>query len=59
MKYITLLMLFIFLSASPLAQAQDVRYRVELLVLMHLNHGEPPERADWLADYSAAVDLLA
>lgn len=59
MNYMTLLMLFILLSASPVLQAQDVRYRVELLVLMHLDHGEPPERADWLADYSAAVDLLA
>lgn len=59
MNYMTLLMLFILLSASPVLQAQDIRYRVELLVLMHLDHGEPPERADWLADYSAAVDLLA
>ena len=59
MKYITFLMLFILMYASPALQAQDVRYRVELLVMLHLNHGETPERADWLADYTAAVDLLA
>ena len=59
MKYITFLMLFILMCASPALQAQDMRYRVELLVMLHLDHGEPPEQADWLADYSAAVDLLA
>lgn len=59
MKYVTLLMFFILFSASTALQAQDLRYRVELLVLLHLDHGEPPDRADWLTDYSAAIDLLA
>ena len=59
MKYVTLLMFFILFSASSALQAQDLRYRVELLVLLHLDHGEPPDRADWLTDYSAAIDLLA
>ena len=59
MKYVTLLMLIILLAPSSDLQAQDVRYRVELLVLLHLNHGETPEQADWLADYTTAIDLLA
>lgn len=59
MSYKSFLILFVLILASPGLAAQDVRYRVELLVFTHLDHAEPLERADWLADYSAAIDLLA
>jgi hypothetical protein len=44
--------------SSPALWAQDTRYRVELLVLMHLGHTETPEEAPWAVDYSTALDLL-
>jgi len=67
MRYLAYLILnIIWLAASP-AGAQtnaapgatdEPRYRVELIVLMHLDHGEEARRMRWLEDYSAALDLL-
>ena len=65
MRYSVFLILFITcLAASPLAaQApappDEPRYRVELIVLMHLDHGAEADRMRWLEDYSSALDLLA
>ena len=39
--------------------AQDTRYRVELILLTHLNHDQPPIEALQLNDYSAALDFLS
>jgi len=53
----------IFLSLSVLvyepALAQDMRYRVEILVLTHLSHDEEPQELLRLEDYSAALDFLS
>jgi hypothetical protein len=53
----------IFLSLSVLvyepALAQDLRYRVEILVLTHLSHDEEPQELLRLEDYSAALDFLS
>ena len=38
--------------------AQDTRYRVELLVLTHLNHDQQPRELKHLEDYSPATDFL-
>ena len=39
--------------------AQDDRYRVELLVLTHLNQPAAPHGSAWLKDYSSALDFLS
>lgn len=51
--FILSLMLF---SAS--AAAQQTRYRVELIVLTHLNSVEEPRETGQLPDYSTALDFL-
>jgi len=43
-------------SIQP-THAQDARYRVELLLLRHLNGAEEAEPQQSLTDYSAALDL--
>jgi hypothetical protein len=59
MSYITKLIYFsiIVLYAAPVL-AQDTRYRVELLVLTHLNHTEEAAESDVISDYSTAIDFL-
>jgi len=59
MYYVTKLIYFIILvlCANPLL-AQDTRYRVELLVLTHLNHGEEAADSNEISDYSSAIDFL-
>jgi hypothetical protein len=65
MRYIVFLIIFLVetLAVTP-AVAQtgtppsEPRYRVELIVLMHLEHGEEARRMRWLEDYSVALDLL-
>jgi len=59
MSYVTKLICFIILvlCTNPLL-AQDTRYRVELLVLTHLNHGEEAADSNDISDYSAAIDFL-
>lgn len=59
MRYCIYLICFIFLVLSDPARAQDDRYRVELIVLLHLNHTETAEEQRWLKDYSDALDFLA
>lgn len=59
MRYINNLMLFLLLVlvAMPL-RAQETRYRVEVLVLTHLNSAEPATELDEIRDYSSALDFL-
>jgi hypothetical protein len=59
MRYVIYLTLFIIclLNAVPVL-AQDTRYRVELLVLTHLNHVQEPRELKHLEDYSPATDFL-
>lgn len=61
MTYRLYLILFIviFLALPLHSQAQELqRYRVEVLVLLHLQHTEPGEVTDALRDYSDTLDLL-
>lgn len=55
-KYLTLFLLSGFFACS--AVAQESRYRVELIVLTHLDHIEEPREALQLPDYSTAIDFL-
>jgi hypothetical protein len=59
MRYLNYLILFIIclLNATPIL-AQDTRYRVELLVLTHLQHDQEPREHRHLEDYSPATDFL-
>lgn len=58
MKYTLFLILIISLLISTEALADDERYRVEVLVLLHLQHAEPGEVSERLRDYSNALDFL-
>ncbi len=59
MKYSLYLLLFIMslLGMDP-AFAQDTRYRVELIVLTHLQHNSEPMEFLQLEDYSSAIDFM-
>ena len=59
MKYRLFILLFIIIAqgANP-AHAQDTRYRVELLVLTHLQHDSEPMDVLQLEDFSTATDFL-
>lgn len=60
MRYITLFISFLIIGATvDSARAQDVRYRVEVIVLTHLDHGETPREAATPRDYGDAIDFLA
>lgn len=57
MKYnIYLISLFIILLALP--ASADERYRVEILVLKHLDHSEQAREVQTISDYSSALDFL-
>ena len=60
MKYIALFNLFLLLCVgSPFVTAADQsRYRVEIIVLTHLEHEEQPRETKALEDFSAALDFL-
>lgn len=59
MYYRIFLILFICLMcASPALWAQDSRYRVEVIVLSHINHGEEAREVNGITDYSEATDFL-
>jgi hypothetical protein len=59
MRYIIYLILFMTCAASvETLQAQDTRYRVEVLVLTHLHHNAEPRDVPWISDYSEALDFL-
>ena len=58
-RYICYLIFFIILvQISICAQAQEVRYRVEVLVLSHLDQNEAPREMKWINDYSESLDFL-
>ena len=61
MRYKVILITFLLILAgvqSALA-ADKSRYRVEIIVLSHLQHDAVPEDLTRLRDYSAALDFLA
>ena len=56
-SYYIILFSICLLNMAPVL-AQDTRYRVELLVLTHLNHDQQPRELKHLEDYSPATDFL-
>ena len=59
MRYHIFLILFLFLVSSlDYAFAEDSRYRIEVLVLTHLDHHQEPREVRHLDDYSSALDFL-
>jgi len=60
MRYKTYLISFsVLLLSSQAVHGQELRYRVELLVLRHLDSYSASQPAPELKDFSAALDLLA
>ncbi len=60
MRYIIYLIFFItILTTATAVFGQDKRYRIEVLVLTHLEHTEEPHEVKWLEDYSDSVDFLS
>lgn len=57
-RLLLILFIIIILRPSP-AAAQDDRYRVEVLVLTHLQHSEAPLEVDWPKNYADSIDFLA
>jgi hypothetical protein len=59
MNYKLYLIVFLTLVCLSLsAFAQDKRYRIEIIVLSHLQHDAVPLETDWLRDFSEATDFL-
>lgn len=59
MRYNVFLILFITLTlSSGTVFAQETRYRVEVIVLTHLNHGEESREVLAINDYSNSIDFL-
>jgi hypothetical protein len=58
-KVILITFLFILVGAQHAMAADRSRYRVEIIVLSHLQHDAVPEDQTRLRDYSAALDFLA
>jgi hypothetical protein len=59
MKYKRLLIFFLIVASTAVrADAADSRYRVEILVLTHLEHDQAPRETAVLNDFSAALDFL-
>lgn len=56
--YIVFLISFIVILSSTAAWPADDRYRVEVLVLLHLQHSQPGEETERLRDYSETLDFL-
>lgn len=61
MRYKILLIIFlsVIVGAPSVVAADKSRYRVEIIVLSHLQHDAVPEEMTGLRDYSAALDFLA
>jgi hypothetical protein len=59
MKYIKYFILLMIFFQAGFLQAAGERYRVEVLVLTHLEHSESASEVHSLKDYSAALDFLA
>jgi len=53
-----LITIITFLSTLEPAQAENDRYRVEILVLTHLGHDQQPREVTRLEDFSTALDFL-
>lgn len=59
MRYITILILILILGpATDTVFAQDNRYRVEILVLLHIESDQEPREVRRLEDFSFALDFL-
>ena len=58
-KVILITFLIIFAGTQSALAADKSRYRVEIIVLSHLQHDAVPEDMTRLKDYSAALDFLA
>ena len=59
MLYRLYLILIITLAVGvDIAMAENSRYRVEVLVLTHLDHQQEPLEMRWLQDFSSALDFL-
>jgi len=59
MKYRTFLIVILTLASYAVTGiAQEKRYRVEIIVLTHLQHDEEPREAGWLRDFSDSLDFL-
>lgn len=59
MRYIIFLMLLLSIGAQPAAaRADDTRYRVEILVLTHLEGNQEPQQVQAVEDFSYALDFL-
>lgn len=59
MKYkIFLIYFLISLLYAGNGFSQDKRYRVEILVLTHLQHDAEPRELAWLRDFSGSLDFL-
>ncbi len=48
----------ILILCTGLVRAGEKRYRVEILVLSHLQHAEIPTEAEWLRNFSSSLDFL-
>jgi len=57
MIYRIFLIVILILFTSP-GTAGEKRYRVEILVLSHLQHEAVPSDAEWLRDFSSSLDFL-
>jgi hypothetical protein len=55
---ILLLLILIPVTGVNVANAENSRYRVEVLVLQHLDHQQEPLEVVHLPDFSAALDFL-
>ena len=55
---IFLILIFVLASCAAQADVADSRYRVEIIVLTHLEHDQPPDEAALLEDFSDALDFL-
>ena len=51
-------LIILFASCAAQADAADSRYRVEIIVLTHLEHDQSPDEAAVLEDFSEALDFL-
>ncbi|MEE8494965.1 MAG: CsiV family protein [Xanthomonadales bacterium] len=48
----------ILILCTSLVRAGEKRYRIEILVLSHLQHAEIPTEAEWLRNFSSSLDFL-
>jgi hypothetical protein len=54
--YLIIFLAFLVFSGDTIAA--EKRYRIEILVLRHLQHDAEPLKADWLRDFSESLDFL-